>query len=94
MTAELVGRKSSYALHGSGAPLAIGRLSNIYLARVANGGTLVAIKRFHRHVHEESLEGYLRELSLLTTLDHPNILRVLDQSDANGAEAFLVLPYM
>ena len=94
MTAELVGRKSRYTLQGSGTPLAVGRLSNIYLARDATDSTLVAVKRFHRHVHEESLDGYLRELTLLSTLDHPNILRVLDQSDAEGVEPFLVLPYM
>lgn len=94
MTTEFVGRKSRYVLQGSGTPLAVGRLSNIYLARDGADSTLVAIKRFHRHVHEESIDGYLRELALLSTLDHPNILRVLDQSDADGAEPFLVLPYM
>jgi len=94
MTTDLLGRKSRYVLQGNGAPLAVGRLSNIYLARDAADSTLVAVKRFHRHVHEESLEGYLRELTLLSTLDHPNILRVLDQSAAEAAEPFLVLPYM
>lgn len=94
MTTEFVGRKSRYVLQGSGTPLAVGRLSNIYLARDGADNTLVAVKRFHRHVHEESIDGYLRELALLSTLDHPNILRVLDQSDADGAEPFLVLPYM
>ncbi|MEO8806443.1 MAG: protein kinase [Burkholderiaceae bacterium] len=94
MTAELVGRKSRYAVQGSGTPLAVGRLSNIYLARDVADSKLVAVKRFHRHVHEESLDGYLRELTLLSTLDHPNILRVLDQSYADAAEPFLVLPYM
>ena len=94
MTAELVGRNSRYTVQGSGTPLAVGRLSNIYLARDVADSTLVAVKRFHRHVHEESLDGYLRELTLLSALDHPNILRVLDQSDADGAEPFLVLPYM
>ena len=94
MTVELVGRRSRYLLQSSGTPLAAGRLSNIYLARDSTDSTLVAVKRFHRHVHEESLDGYMRELALLSTLDHPNILRVLDQSDASGVEPFLVLPYM
>jgi serine/threonine-protein kinase len=94
MNAEVVGRRSRYVLQGSGTPLAVGRLSNIYLARDSADSSLVAIKRFHRHVHEESLDGYLRELALLSTLDHPNILRVLDQSGAEEVEPFLVLPYM
>lgn len=89
----LVGRRSRYAL-GQDSLLATGRLCSIHLARDEGDGTPVAVKRFHRHVHEESLDSYLRELTLLSALDHPFILAVLDQSVAAADEPFLVLPYM
>ena len=95
MTITLAGHKGRYALEEE-SPLAAGRLANIYLARNLDQGEKVVIKRFHRHLYEESLESFLRELEHLSTLDHPNILTVLDKSkqDRAGGDSFLVLPYM
>ncbi len=95
MTIALTGRKGRYAFEEE-SPLAAGRLANIYLARDLNSGEQVVIKRFHRHLYEESLESFLRELEHLSQLDHPNILPVLDWSPqaAAGLDSFLVLPYM
>lgn len=91
----LVGRKSRYSLQGE-SPLASGRLSDVHLARDEASGAIVAVKRFHRHLFQESVRNFLRELEILSALDHPHILAVLDRSaDAGPAgEAFLVLPYM
>lgn len=91
MTSTLAGRNGHYALEEEDALLAAGRLANIYLARDLASQAQVVIKRFHRHLAEESLESFLRELDHLTQLAHPNILPVLDWS---RKEAFLVLPYM
>jgi len=95
MTTTLAGRKRRYALEEE-SPLAAGRLANVYLARDLDSGGQVVIKRFHRHLYEESLESFLRELEHLSTLNHPNILPVLDQSQQTrvGGDSFLVLPYM
>ncbi|MBV9890830.1 MAG: protein kinase, partial [Rhizobacter sp.] len=95
MKITLAGRKGAYSIE-DGSPLAAGRLANIYLAEGTSSGEEVAIKRFHRHFYEESLESYLRELVHLSELNHPNILPVLDWSHTAGADrdCFLVLPYM
>ena len=95
MTIALAGRKGRYALEGE-APLATGRLANVYLARDMDSGEQVVIKRFHRHLYEESLESFLRELEHVSQLDHPNILPVFDWSPqtGTGGDSFLVLPYM
>jgi len=95
MTLQLTGRKSTYVLTGE-SPIAAGRLSDIHLARETATGATVAIKRFHKHLLADSLSSYLRELTTLSALRHPNILAVLDQSaqiDGNN-DAFLVLPYV
>lgn len=91
MADSFQGRRSRYV---QAAPLASGRLSTILLARDEASGASVVLKRFHRHVHEESLASYLRELTLLSSLEHPNILAVLDRSVAEEPNPFLVLPYM
>ena len=95
MTTALHGRKGRYALDEE-SPMASGRLANIYLATAVDSGDQVVIKRFHRHLYEESLESFLRELEHLSQLDHPNILPVLDWSTqaGTGSDSFLVLPYM
>lgn len=91
MADSLQGRRSCYV---QAAPLASDQLSAILLARDEASGASIVLKRFHRHVHEESLASYFRELALLSSLEHPNILAVLDRSVADEPDPFLVLPYM
>lgn len=89
---SLQGEESSYALvHET--PIASGRLSDVWLACDEASGCQVAIKSFHSEVREESLRSYLRELEMVSALDHANILPVLDRGQSESG-AFLVLPYM
>jgi serine/threonine protein kinase len=95
MTALFKGIRSSYVLRET-EPIASGRLSDILLADDTGSGRKVVIKRFRNDLYPESLDGFYREVTLLSTLQHAHILPILDSSDraVPGGAAFLVLPYL
>lgn len=70
-----------------------GTMASVYLARSQGGiDRPVAIKRVHTLAGEEDRERLRREARVMATLDHPNIMRVLDViPDGDGVA--LVLPF-
>lgn len=90
MNEVLKGQRFQWAL-GESTPFAFGRASQLYRA-YDSAGREVCIKRFTaRHVDPEQVQSYRRELSTQSSLNHPNILPILDYS-ADGRELFVVTP--
>ena len=81
------------------AKLASGGTATVYVGTRADGaGGLVAIKCPHPHVLEDARQraALLREADIASTLDHPNLVRVLaiEETAEAGRELELVLDYV
>ena len=96
MSARLVGSKSSYKVTRA-EPIASGRLTDIFLAEDEISQIVVVVKRFRDFIsRSESLESFYNEISALASLQHPNILEIMDygRGERHGSPYFLVLPFM
>lgn len=71
-------------------PLVRAHLANIYLGEHVLHHTRVMLKLFHVRLHEEDSEDFLQEVRMLTGLDHPHLLHILDGAVENGTP-FLVM---
>jgi tRNA A-37 threonylcarbamoyl transferase component Bud32 len=78
--------------------IAAGGMAELYVARVNGPKSFekaVALKLLHPHLADdpEFVRMFEKEARIAATLDHPNIVQVIDV-DAVGAERFLVLEYV
>ncbi|HVS70799.1 MAG TPA: serine/threonine-protein kinase [Phycisphaerae bacterium] len=76
--------------------LGSGGRSNVFLARQSKSGRFVAIKvmreRWPRISNADA--RFDHEIQLLKSLDHPNIIKVLDEGKTAQGIRFLVMPYI
>ncbi|MEU7793072.1 serine/threonine-protein kinase [Micromonospora tulbaghiae] len=72
--------------HAVGAP---GGFATVYKAR-DDGGKVVALKV----VRNGKLSSVQRELDILQSLNHPNIVRILDAGDIPSGDPYLVMEYI
>jgi serine/threonine-protein kinase len=72
-----------------------GGMSSVFSAADLADGRVVAVKILSPYIaHEERFQArFEREIKLLTRLQHPNIIPILDFGEADGF-AFLVMPYI
>lgn len=88
----LQGHSSAYRLE-SQQPAFLGRLAILYRAKEASTGEDVILKMFRSEIAEPgAIASFYAELDAVRTLEHPNILPILDHGEADGAR-FLVCPY-
>src|SRR3954469_13536316 len=74
-----------------------GGMAMVYLARDRKHDRLVAIKVLHAEVGgSEISQRFLREIQILSRLQHPNILALLDSgsTDERPPRPFYVMPYV
>ena len=71
-----------------------GNMSTVYKAADAHDNEIFAIKVYHSpsEKRDRNLRRYYREISVLTKVDHPNIVRILDY-DQMDDYSYLVMPY-
>jgi serine/threonine protein kinase len=69
-----------------------GGFGSAFLAENIHFGTKAVIKTLRVETREEA-ERFLTEARIITRLDHPNIIRVLDSGSADGSTAFFVVTY-
>jgi len=69
-----------------------GGFAHVYLGEHVYLGKQAAIKVLHRQETEDALESFLREAQTIASLEHPNIVRVLDFG-VEGKVPFLVMSY-
>ena len=96
MSVRLIGTKSSYDIKQA-EPIASGRLTDIFVAEDEVSKDVVVVKRFRDFIsRSESLDSFYSEISALTSLQHPNILEILDygRGERHGSPYFLILPFM
>jgi len=73
-------------------PIGVGGMATVYLARDLKHGREVAIKVLRPELAGMlGAERFLREIAVTASLDHPNILPLLDSGDADGL-LFYVMP--
>jgi len=86
---KLIGRYQLGALLGRGG------MGDVYLAEDPAFGRQVALKvlRLDRRQGQELLQRFKREGRLLSTIEHPNVVRILDL-DPDGLPPFLVMEYV
>jgi eukaryotic-like serine/threonine-protein kinase len=70
-----------------------GGMGAVYLARDLAADRLIAMKFIHLPGNQIALDRFLRELRILTRLDHPHIVRVL-ANDFLRANPFFTMEYM
>jgi len=72
-----------------------GGMSSVFSAADLTGGGVVAMKILSPYIaHEERFQArFEREIKLLSRLQHPNIIPILDFGEADGL-AFIVMPYI
>jgi serine/threonine-protein kinase len=72
-----------------------GGMSSVFRAANLADGRAVAMKILSPYIaHEERFQArFEREIKLLTRLQHPNIIPILDFGEADGL-AFIVMPYI
>jgi eukaryotic-like serine/threonine-protein kinase len=93
---SLKGRKGTYNL-GSRRPFAHGRISVLYEGEDTEGNS-VCLKLFggmpHSVEDSEDLAEFFRELEAQQSLNHPNILPILDFGEGSGSDPgpFIVYP--
>lgn len=74
-------------LHAVGAP---GGFATVYKAKVDNTDKFVALKI----VRNGKLSSVQRELDILQSLNHPNIVRILDAGSIPSGDPYLVMEYI
>ena len=79
-------------------PMATGGMAELYLARsrrTAGFEKLVVLKRILSHYARDAefIEMFLNEARLAASLDHPNLVGVMDFGEANG-DYFLTMEYV
>jgi NIMA (never in mitosis gene a)-related kinase len=81
-----------FSIHGV---VGRGKFSTVYLATRKSDGLTVALKKIKLGVGEESRvrQKCLREVQLLQSLDHPNIIRYLDSFLAHPGSLGIVLEW-
>lgn len=88
----LQGGVSAYRLQ-SGEPAFLGRLAVLYRAKDAQSDADVIVKVFREESTEPgAIASFYAELDALRSLDHPNVLPILDSGEDEGRR-FLVTPY-
>jgi serine/threonine protein kinase len=72
-----------------------GGMSEVYLAEQRSLGRLVALKVLKRHLGEQWVmnERFRREAKLLSSVDHPSVVRVIDFESNETDGTVLVLEY-
>lgn len=71
-----------------------GGSSRVFVARDSESGRQVAIKVLHAELAGSvSAQRFAREVRLLSSLQHPHILPVID-ADVEGTTPFYVMPYL
>ena len=72
-----------------------GGFSSVYLARDERSNKVVAVKVLHEHLasQERIVQRFHKELEKAQTLNHPAIVRYLDQGEEGGLH-FLVMEYL
>ncbi len=74
------------------APIGAGGMATVYLARDVRHGREVAIKVLRPEVSGAlGAERFLREIAVTASLEHPNILPLLDSGNADG-QLYYVMP--
>ena len=70
-----------------------GGFAEVYLGQHQRLGRQAAIKVLHAYLSEKEIDAFQREAQIIATLDHPNIIRILDFDVQNGVP-FLVMDYL
>jgi tRNA A-37 threonylcarbamoyl transferase component Bud32 len=71
-----------------------GASAKVYLARDTQAGSAVALKILRRELVDSRASGrFLKEIRRTSTLEHSNIVRVLDSGEHEG-QLYFALPYM
>ena len=70
-----------------------GGFAEVYLGQHLRLGRQAAIKVLHTYLSEKEIDAFQREAQIIATLDHPNIIRILDFDVQNGVP-FLVMDYL
>lgn len=71
-----------------------GNFGTIFKAVQRDSGQVVALKLIHFHnPDEEDQARFLREAKILTQLDHPNVLKIIDYGNS-GETPFLAMEYV
>ncbi len=83
-------RIGNYHLLG---PLASGGQATVYLGEHVHLYTQVAVKVLHRHLQGQGVQHFLEEAHAIASLQHPNIVRVLDCSVVAGIP-YIVMDYL
>jgi serine/threonine-protein kinase len=82
---------SGYAIQGQ---LGTGATSWVYLASKEDTGQQIVIKVMRPgNVKTETVDRFLREMQILTQLEHPRIVPILERGEANGM-LFFTMPYI
>ena len=89
----LRGQVSEYRIYES---IASGGFGSVYIGRDTSTNVPVGVKRLHPHLKDEPgfVDRFEQEAATVRGLDHPNIVRLLDQGrDANGVP-FIVMEWV
>jgi eukaryotic-like serine/threonine-protein kinase len=70
-----------------------GGFAEVYLGQHVRLKRLAAIKVLHAYLSEKEIDDFQREAQIIASLDHPNIVRILDFDVQNGTP-FLVMDYL
>src|SRR6516225_7024089 len=76
-------------------PLGEGAYAETYKARDTRDGRVVVMKSFNPNLFADphTFQRFRREAQIVTRLDHPNVVRSLDD-EANRTEPYLILEYI
>ncbi|MDF1664505.1 MAG: serine/threonine-protein kinase [Planctomycetota bacterium] len=91
---QAFGAGSAFANYMIVAELNRGNFGTVFKAVQRDSGQVVALKLIHFHnPDEEDQARFLREAKILTQLDHPNVLKVIDYGNS-GETPFLAMEYV
>jgi serine/threonine-protein kinase len=73
-----------------------GGMARVYLAEDTETCEPVAVKILHRERAQDELacRQFLREVEVAATIDHPNVIRVLDAGERSDGIPYLVLEFL